>query len=240
MNPTSASSAAPATGSANSSIAWVWHTAVVLLGLLGVSFIGAHVDLLAIFGAHGRVPSYLVTILFEWATVAFIWWGLSRRGLRLSDLVGGSWARPVHFLRDLGLGIAFVLVAGGILEGLAYLFNVVPPKVMQALMPQTLLEMILWVVMSVTAGFCEEVIFRGYLQRQFSALTRSFVGGIGLQGVVFGFSHGYQGWKLMLLIGFYGACFGLFAHWRRSLRPGMLAHALQDTAGGLLARFLTH
>jgi hypothetical protein len=51
---------------------------------------------------------------------------------------------------------------------------------------------------------------------------------------VFGFSRGYQGWKLMLLITVYGVCFGVFARWRRSLRPGMLAHALQDTAGGVL------
>jgi hypothetical protein len=27
----------------------------------------------------------------------------------------------------------------------------------------------------------------------------------------------------------------VYARWRRSLRPGMLAHALEDTAGGLLA-----
>jgi membrane protease YdiL (CAAX protease family) len=42
----------------------------------------------------------------------------------------------------------------------------------------------------------------------------------------------------MLLITVYGICFGLAAHWRRSLRPGMLPHALPDTAGGLLARLL--
>jgi membrane protease YdiL (CAAX protease family) len=104
------------------------------------------------------------------------------------------------------------------------------------MMPQTPSEAILWILVSLTAGFCEEVIFRGYLQRQFSALTRSFVGGIGLQAIAFGLSHGNQGWKLMLLITVYGACFGLLAHWRRSLRPGMLAHALQDIAGGLIFR----
>jgi uncharacterized protein len=238
MSSTSAFSEVSAPRSSLSSVAEVWHTAVVLFLMLGFSFIGAHVNLPAIFGAHGRAPTYLVIILFEWVTVAFIWWGLSRRGIRLSDLVGGSWARPVYLLRDLGLGIAFVLVACGILQGLAHLFNVVPPKVMQVLMPQTLPEMILWVVMSVTAGFCEEVIFRGYLQRQFSVLTHSLVGGIVLQAIVFGLSHGYQGWKLMSIIAIYGACFGWLAHWRRSLRPGMLGHALQDTAGGLLARFL--
>jgi hypothetical protein len=45
---------------------------------------------------------------------------------------------------------------------------------------------------------------------------------------------------LMSLIAIYGACFGLLAHWRHSLRPGIIGHALQDIAGGLLTRFLTH
>jgi uncharacterized protein len=202
--------------------------------LFGVSFIGARFHG-SIFGAHGRTPGYLIALLVEWTTVAFIWWGLARRGIRLRDLIGGSWARPVYLLRDLGLGIAFLLIFGGaLLQGLTYLLKVSPPKAVQAMMPQTPSEVILWILLSLTAGFCEEVIYRGYLQRQFSALTHSFVGGIGLQAIAFGLSHGNQGRKEILLIAVYGVCFGLLAHWRRSLRPGMLAHALQDTLGGLL------
>jgi uncharacterized protein len=230
MSSTSALSAAPPSESPNSSVAPAWHTAVLLVWLLGISFTSAHLDL-----ANGHVVTYSIVILMEWAMVAFIWWGLSRRSIRLSDLVGGSWARPLYFLRDLGLGIAFLLIVGfALLQALSYLLNPESPKAMSNMMPQTWFEVILWVLMSLTAGFCEEVIFRGYLRRQFSALTRSFVGGIVLQAVVFGLSHGYQGWKLILLISIYGTCFGVFARWRRSLRPGMLAHALEDTAGGLL------
>lgn len=238
MNSTATRSGVPAIGSPVSSIVPAWHTAVVLFVMLGISLVGARVDLPGIFGVHGRAPSYLFVMVVEWATVAFISWGLSRRGIRLSDLVGGSWARGTHVLRDLAVGIAFILVFGGLLQGLAYLLKAVPPPDMRAMMPQTWLEMIVWVLLSVTGGFCEEVIFRGYLQRQFSALTHSLFGGVVLQAIAFGLGHGYQRWKLMSLISVYGACFGLLAHWRRSLRPGMIGHALQDTAGGLLARFL--
>jgi CAAX protease family protein len=234
MSSTSAPSAAPASESPHSGVAPAWHTVVLLVWLLGISVIGTHADL-----AHGHVVTYSIVILVEWAMVAFIWWGLSRRGIRLSDLIGGSWASPMYFLRDLGLGIAFLLIFGfGLLQAISYLLNPETPKAMTTMMPQTWFEVILWVLMSITAGFCEEVIFRGYLLRQFSALTRSVVGGIILQAVLFGLSHGYQGWKLMLLISIYGACFGVFARWRRSLRPGMLAHALEDAAGGILG-FLT-
>jgi uncharacterized protein len=42
----------------------------------------------------------------------------------------------------------------------------------------------------------------------------------------------------MLLIAVYGTTFGLLAIWRRSLRPGMLAHFLQDAIGGILGPYL--
>ncbi len=225
--------------SSDSSIAPAWHTAVVLFLMLGLSYMGAHIALPGFVGSHDRAHIYLLVIVIEWTTVSFIWWGLGRRGIRMRDLVGGNWARPVHLLHDLGLGIAFILIFGGVvLQGLARLLNAVSPEAMRTMMPQTASEMILWVLMSLTAGFCEELIFRGYLQQQFFALTHSVTAGIVLQAVIFGLSHGYQGWRLMLLIAIYGACFGLLAYWRRSLRPGMLGHALQDTAGGLLAHFL--
>jgi uncharacterized protein len=231
-----AQSAGPNPGSSNSSVTSNWYTAIVLCLMLGLSFLGAHVNLPGAFAAQGHVPMYLLVILFEWVTVAFIWWGLRCRGVRLSDLLGGTWARPLHFLRDLGLGIAFLIIFGIVLlQVLSSLLNVTEPEALREMMPKTWPEMILWVLMALTAGFCEEVIFRGFLQRQFSALTRSIVGGIILQAIVFGLSHGYQGWKLMLLISTYGACFGLFACWRRSLRPGMIAHALQDTLGGVVS-----
>jgi hypothetical protein len=34
----------------------------------------------------------------------------------LSALIGGSWARGGYFLRDLALGIAFVIIFGGTVQ----------------------------------------------------------------------------------------------------------------------------
>ncbi len=91
-------------------------------------------------------------------------------------------------------------------------------------------------MLALTAGIGEEILFRGYLQRQFAALTRSTATGLVLQGVAFGAAHGYQGKKYMCVIAVYGCLFGLLAYWRRSLRPGMMAHFLQDAVGGLVGR----
>jgi membrane protease YdiL (CAAX protease family) len=93
--------------------------------------------------------------------------------------------------------------------------------------------------LALTAGICEETIFRGYLQRQFTAWTRNAAAGIVLQGVVFGAAHAYQGLNQVILIAVYGCLFGLLALWRKSLRPGMMAHFVQDAIGGLmLAKYL--
>ena len=227
--------------SGHRAIASPWHSAVVLLILIGMSFAGARSGGLPGISAYGRAGGYLVVILSEWLTVAFIWYGVSRRGIRMAELVGGCWARPTDVLRDLGIGIAFLIVCGiGLVNGLGHLLGVVENKAILQMLPQTRTEMILWCLMSLTAGFCEELTFRGYFQHQFSALTRSAMGGIVLQGIAFGAAHGYQGWKLMLSIAVFGTTLGLLAQWRRSLRPGMIAHFVQDAMGGLLARYLMH
>ncbi len=175
----------------------------------------------------------------EWATVAFIWYGVSRRGIRISDLIGGCWARPRAILRDLAIAVGFLLLCGGVLiNGLGYLLKATPNQAIRTMLPQGPTELIFFELLALTAGFCEEVIFRGYLQRQFAALTHASAGGIVLQGIVFGASHGYQGWKYMLLIAVFGVMFGLLAYWRRSLRPGMIVHFLQDGVGALIARHL--
>jgi membrane protease YdiL (CAAX protease family) len=41
----------------------------------------------------------------------------------------------------------------------------------------------------------------------------------------------------MVLIMVQGWLLGLLAYWRKSLRPGMLAHGLQDAIGGIVAFF---
>lgn len=225
--------------SSTASIAPWWHTAVVLVVMLGVSLIGARVELPSIFGLQGRAPRYLLAMAVEWLTVALVWWGVKLGGARFSDLIGGSWVRRLDIVRDCLIAIGFLVVFGGAVQALTSLFNATPPQALLSMMPRTPLEMILWVPLCVTGGFCEEVIFRGYFQRQFTALSHSVVVGIALQAIIFGTSHGYQGWKLMSIIAIYGACFGWLAHWRRSLRPGIVAHALQDTVEGLLARFLS-
>jgi CAAX protease family protein len=217
-------------------VAPAWHTLIILLALLGFSFASAHAGSLTPFGPKiGRALGYIVVIIFEWSVVAFIWLRVSQRGIRMAELIGGSWARPIHFLRDLAIAVAFLIVSAGVLSGLDYFVKTAPNQAIRNLLPQGPVEVVLFLATSLTAGFCEELIYRGYLQRQFTALMHAVAGGIFLQATTFALSHGYQGWRFVVLITVLAAMLGLLAHWRRSLRPGMIAHALQDAVTGMVA-----
>ncbi len=112
-------------------------------------------------------------------------------------------------------------------------------KSVNVLLPQSLAEIAVWTAVSVTAGFCEEAVFRGYLQKQFQALTGSSAVGVVVQAFLFGAAHGYQGVKNVMVITVLGGLYGLLALWRRSLRPGMIAHAWSDLYGGLRLQLLS-
>lgn len=185
-------------------------------------------------GSYGKAGSYLTVMAFEWAMVAFIWYGVSRRGVRIADLVGGRWTGPLAILRDLGIAISFLIVSLLVLNLIGHLLKAAPNQAVRNLLPHGPTETVLYLMLAMTAGFCEELIFRGYLQRQFSAWTHSAIGGIVLQGVGFGVAHGYQGWKYVVIIAVFGTLFGLLAQWRRTLSPGMIAHFVQDGVGGLV------
>src|SRR5690348_348364 len=112
-------------------IAPAWHTIAVLLVLLGVSLAGARIQLPALAGIHSRAPSYVLVMLIESGTVAFIWWGIRRRGIALSKLIGGRWTRGADVWRDLAIGFGFILVFGGAVQVLTSVLKVTPPQALR-------------------------------------------------------------------------------------------------------------
>jgi len=223
-----------------------WHTLIVVGILLFLSLSQAH-RLSAAVQHRGRLSLYITTMIVQWTMVVIIWLGNHWRGLRLRDLVGGKWKSPEDVLLDVGIAAGFWIVALGVLAGVRLALgqlsfnsakNMEQAKEMvrtlDFLTPHGLRELIFFTAVAITAGFCEELIFRGYLQKQFHAASGNALVGIVAQALLFGASHGYQGVKSMLVIGVFGALFGALAFWRRSLRPGMITHAWQDFLAGLL------
>jgi hypothetical protein len=216
-------------------VAPAWHTLVVLFIMLALSALSYYSRGLPSVGrVRNQIVSYISVIIMEWLVLGFIWFGLRLRNQRLRVLLGENWGGAQKILRDLGLAVLFLIAANVILTALGHLLNAGPNQAIRSLLPHGRAQIAVYFLLTVTAGFCEEVIFRGYFQRQFSAWFKSAATAITLQGIIFGASHGYQGPKLMLIIVVYGVMFGLLAHWRHSLRPGMIAHFLQDFLGGVV------
>jgi membrane protease YdiL (CAAX protease family) len=220
-------------------IAPAWHTIVFIGIFVGLSVIGGFFQHAVkqqpqptVSSAHA-VPGYLSVVVFEWLLVLYVRMGVHKRGTRLRDLVGGRWATPKEVMKDIALGAGLW----------AFWIGLMNPHLLgggtnaaQGLLPQGLLESLAWIPVALSAGFCEELAFRGYLQRQFQAITGSTSWAVLIQAVVFGVGHLYEGVGPVARITLFGVLFGLLAVWRNSLRPGMIAHAWSDIFGVIIFR----
>jgi membrane protease YdiL (CAAX protease family) len=216
------------------------HTILVLAaqGALVVrGFI--RVDQTRAMGTMNRMTMYERTILSEWLMLALVILGVWLHGSPLRTVLGERWNSARLVVRDIGIAIAFWIGSTLILSIFgAHAHGASSDRAVQFLLPQGGLEMSAWIVLSITAGICEEAIFRGYFQRQFMALTKSIPIGILLSAVAFGAAHSYQGLGGAVRIGLQGGLLGILANWRRSVRPGMMAHAWSDIFAGALARLM--
>jgi membrane protease YdiL (CAAX protease family) len=186
-----------------------------------------------------RVRLFLFGIGEEWLMFALVLGGVLRARMPLSCVIGEPWRSSREILRDIGFAAAFWVAsipALYLLKSLLHVTNL--GAAVLTLLPRSALEITLWIIFSMSAGVCEETIFRGYLQRQLGAMTGSRPAGLLLSAAVFGLVHLYQGWRMAAVIGLYGLMFGVFAYWRRSVRPGMIAHAWQDAITGILGALL--
>ena len=188
-------------------------------------------------GAHRApvVPVYVSLLLSEWGLVLYVWRsGLRRAGVPITALIGRAPRSGKSIFADVLIAAAIWGAVSAVAAGLRRIQGDAPAALVESMLPRGPLEAALWIALSLSAGFCEELVFRGYLQRQFHALTGSPWLALALQAVVFGVSHGYQGIAPCLRITLIAAFFGAVAQWRGSLRPVMMAHAWTDVAAGLL------
>jgi membrane protease YdiL (CAAX protease family) len=217
-----------------------WHTAILIsffVGLAAAGLLFQHKASAnpAIVAQHPNViPLYLSLIVAEWGLVLYVARGMRRTGTTLRDLMGGPLTDRRHALTDVVLAVG-VWAAWSLLQfawnhwlGAAHAASIRP------LLAERLVEIPAWIALSVTAGFAEEIVFRGYLQRQFGAWTGNAALALIAQALVFGIGHGYQGIDACARITVFGVIFGLLAMWRRSLRPGMMAHAFTDIVAGIV------
>ena len=121
-----------------------------------------------------------------------------------------------------GFGVQWVMAKGGHVSDTSS-FNIVQGNLGFYLFAMTIIS---WV----SAAFCEEVIFRGFilnnLAQVFENTNTGFILAIVIQAIVFGLLHESQGLAGMVIIGAMALVFG-FAYFKfRNLWPLIIGHAL--------------
>jgi membrane protease YdiL (CAAX protease family) len=180
---------------------------------------------------------YLRTIAFEWVMFGYVAYGVRRRGISMKQFLGPRWSVGKANLTDFGIACGFFFVSVFLLGLVSQLLGIKSGSdTVKFMLPIGVFETVVWVMLSLTAGICEEAIFRAYLQRQFAAWTRNLPVGIAVSAILFGAGHIYQGGKHTIVIGLLGLFLGIMAAVRRSTKPGIIAHSMQDAVAGIFSR----
>jgi len=215
-------------------IAPAWHTIVLLIVIVGLSALQGVPKVSNPNVRPNLLATYILTLVYEMVLLGYVWLiRVMKYKVPLRELIGGKWRKPVDFFKDVGVAFLFWLAVMGMLIAARIFLGFSGVSAAKSMFPETVPELTAFVVLAVFAGFCEEIVFRGYLLRQFTAWTGNVAAGVILQGIIFGAAHGYQGWKGMLVISVYGAMFGTLAVLWKSLRPGIMQHCTQDAVSGI-------
>jgi membrane protease YdiL (CAAX protease family) len=216
-------------------VAPLWHTRALVLLILLVAATGS------VLGPRARMlaaPTSLLLGLYLPLLIVNLSLSLyvSRFGLERNifwELFGaraGALSRPWGNLAwALGLAISVLSI-----EKLLQIVVGMPDSATaHALSAQSLPEKSCWLALAACVGFSEELVYRGYLQRQLAAQSGQLGLGIVLQAALFGIAHGEQGQWAVARFACYGILFGAVAAKQKTILPCVLAHATLDVYAGL-------
>lgn len=179
-----------------------------------------------------RLRHYQRGIGGEWAAVAIVAVVGALAGRSAGSI--GLTSRGLGGARDEVLEVAAVLAATAVLFRFAgsTLREVLRQQArgFLALLPTTRRERVTFAFLAVTAGICEEVLFRGfgisYVRWLWPGATHAAL--IAVTSIVFGLAHLYQGPRGVVLTGIVGAMLASLTLSTGTLVPAMVLHALLD------------
>ncbi len=208
---------------------------VVALPLLGLWDMARLRRWLAAGRPDARLAMYRETIIMEWGVVAVLlgWWLALGRPLAPLGLLpraeGWQW---------LAVGTGLALAAGMIWQWLAVVRN--PASLaevrakagdLEAITPRGATERRAFDRVSLTAGICEEVLYRGILL----ALLTGWLGtwpAVVLSALAFGLAHAYQGPTGIAKTAGVGLVMALLTVLSGSIFPAVVLHVVIDVSSG--------
>jgi len=171
---------------------------------------------------------FIAGVIAEWLFVIGVWFLLKNRGVSFRDL--GVWRVGTWSAWVLALALAVLSIMSNL-----RLFPRMHIPISYAFVPHGF-HLFAALVLGVTAGICEEVLFRAFLMTQFAKAGYGKTIQVLIPGLAFGLAHaGYLNQGFLVWLGivlptaFLGMMWGVaYLLGRHSLLPTVVAHFLND------------
>lgn len=213
----------------------------VLLPIFGAVNHRRAVQQLAAGKPYSRIQGYWWTMALEWGLVAFLvplWWTAGRSSYELGFAWQGDWREYA--------GLLATLAACAALFWQARSFRQQPEQWdtlrqqmdgLEFLLPHDDDELKVFNWLSVTAGICEEILYRGHLIWLLTATAGSWIAFFG-SSLIFALGHSYQGVRGMVRVFAIGLVTAALFFFTGSLWAPILLHVVIDLTSGRMVHTL--
>jgi membrane protease YdiL (CAAX protease family) len=182
-----------------------------------------------------RLALYASTIAFQWFAVAVVAWRAwahgftaTQLGLTVQDririlvasIVGAATIAALQWLNLRRAG-KLPLEARGPLQALA-----------ERILPQSTVELLPYLALAITAGLCEEFLYRGFAMAVLLHIGLQAWAVVLLTSVLFGLAHSYQGRGGIVMTLLIGLVLGTSRIAYNSLVPAIFWHSAVDVVAG--------
>ena len=182
-----------------------------------------------------KVALYGATIAFQWLATLVVGWRALARGITLAHMgleshqtgrvvvaavVGAAVIAPLHWL-NLRRTAKLQLPAVAKMKAIAV-----------RILPLSLVELLPYLALAITAGLCEEFLYRGFVMAALLRLGWSSWLVVLVSSVLFGLAHAYQGKSGIVGTALLGVLFAVARLAYDSLVPVMVWHAVVDIVAG--------
>lgn len=214
---------------------------IITVGLPSYALFLWHMRLMRSHGSQRgavRLQTYRLGVIVPWSLtilVALVWF---QRG-RLAPDIGLGFEPNLRFWTSAAI-VAMIMAYASWQRLTIHDDAEAKKEVMEqlgsveALLPRTPFELQWFFGVSITAGICEEFLYRGFLMWYLEQLTGP-VAAVVISSLLFGIGHAYQGSRGMIQTGLVGLALALLYVFSGSLWLPILLHAFIDINSGLLA-----
>ena len=194
-------------------------------------------------GPMERLALYASTIAFQWFAVAVVAWrtwahgftaaqlGLTIQGrtrILVASIFGAATIAALQWLNLRRVG-RIPVEARGPVQTMA-----------ERILPQSTVELLPYLALAITAGLCEEFLYRGFAMAVLAKIGLQAWTVVVLSSVLFGLAHSYQGRGGMVMTLLIGLLLGTSRIAYGSLVPAIFWHSAVDVVAGTAGpRYLT-